>query len=563
MLPRAMCPALLLAGWAALGGCGLRAASPPAPAALRVATSGDYAPFSSAHDGALSGLDVTVAERFAADLGVPLVFVRRGWSDLPEAPARGEADVAMSGITMRPERALLGRYTRPYAHVGTVVLVRASDGRRFAAIAELDRPEVRVAVNAGGHLERVARALFPHAGVRPTADNRQVLARLLEGRADAAVTDTAEVRAWMRPSLRVLGPVGIDYKAYLLAADDAALAERLDGWLVARERDGWLDAERVRWLGPSTHMDPDTATRQAVAALVRLRLELMPAVAAAKAAAGLPLEDPEQEGRVLTWVATHATDPAAATTVYRQLIALAKQVQRAAPAAAATSPLTALRGAIRRVDVQLVRELDRAPATPATEWQTVLAATLSAPGVGPDGLSSLAAALALTGTRNSPGARVGLWFPAARWAMGGGCKTGIACGSCLPTSNGSTSRRWWRAVPRIAATRTCRSPRPRRSGARRFGPSSSSASGRSNAFPPRSMSCLRRMTRSWSSAPKCGTTPPASARRCASPRSSRSATGSSPSGATTGTRRRSSRNNRRAGFPTSLGEPIPRQEDHR
>ena len=130
-------------------------------------------------------------------------------------------------------------------------------------------------------------------------DNRAVPQRLVDGKADAVISDTAEARDWLRAGLRVVGPFRFDYKAYLLPAGDDALAVRVDEWMVAREADGWLPAERERWLGMPAKTNPAAATREAIAALIGLRLDLMLPMAAAKRAAGRPIEDPAREEDVL------------------------------------------------------------------------------------------------------------------------------------------------------------------------------------------------------------------------------------------------------------------------
>ncbi|MGD9764276.1 MAG: transporter substrate-binding domain-containing protein [Candidatus Binatia bacterium] len=379
---------------------------------LRVATSGDYAPFSvTAADGRRAGLDIAVAERLARDLGVRVEWVRLAWPELGTATAAASFDVAMSGITMRADRAMVGAFTRPYATSGAMVLVRASDAARFADIDDLDRAGVRIAVNAGGHLEAVARRRFARAAITPIADNQAVPAALRRGDADAAVTDSAELSAWLAPDVVARGPFTRDYKAYLVPAARSALARRMDDWLRDREADGWLDAERRRWLGADAHLDAAAAARQAVAALIRLRLALMPDVAAAKRAAGLPIEDRGQEARVLERARAQAPSaPARAAAVFAELIEMAKAVQRAAEPTPTAHSLESLRAALRRIDTALYGELDRLPASPTAAWRAALADAL--PGADAAALDRLTAALAAPehaappqGARRARGAR--------------------------------------------------------------------------------------------------------------------------------------------------------------
>ncbi len=381
-------------------------ARPPAADVLRVGTSADYAPFSRQADAAgLTGLDIDIARRLAADLGRDVDFVRFTWPTLPEDIARGAFDIAMSGVTMRPGRALLGRYTRPYATSGAVVLVRNSTAH-LASLDDLDRPDVRLAVNAGGHLEHEARRRFPRAVLQPIADNRAVIAALIDGRADGAITDSAEAFEWQRPDMRRLGPFTHDHKAYLLPVADVALAERLDAWMVAREADGWLGVERGRWLGPAAAADAAAMGREAVAALIELRLGLMPAVAAAKRAAQLPIEDRQQEAAVLDRIqrAAGAATAPAATAVYTVLIDMAKAVQRQAAEPDVQGALPDLRDAIARIDEQLVREIGRRPSGTTADWQPVLTQAVDLPGIDAALRDRLATALSTRNTLAKEGA---------------------------------------------------------------------------------------------------------------------------------------------------------------
>lgn len=383
--PRAAWWAVALA--ALLAGCAARPA-------LRVATSGDYPPFTTtAADGARAGLDVAIATRLAQDLGRPLEWVPLAWPQLADAVVRAEFDVALSGVTMRADRAVIGRYARPYALTRAVPAVRAADARRWRSAADLNRAGVRIGVNAGGHLETVARQRFPRARIVALADNRLVEA-LAGKRVDAVVTDSAELAAWPAgPTAPVgLAPLTVDDKAPLLPADRAELAARIDDWMMAREADGWLDAERVRFLGPAAAVDAAGAARRAVAALVRLRLALMPDVAAAKRAGGRPVEDREQEKRVLDRVRAQVpTAPDRAAAVYGELIAMAKAAQASARAPADGGPsLNTLRAALGRIDETLCRELDRLPPASADAWR----ASLQQVGAAPAAIDRLARALA-------------------------------------------------------------------------------------------------------------------------------------------------------------------------
>lgn len=286
--------ALLLLAWAA------SAAAQPA-AKLRVGTSGDYPPFSKALPGDkpdYEGFDVELARRYAAERGLELEWVRFRWPTLLEDLAAGRFDLALSGVTIRPDRSAAGSFSVPLVETGAVVLLR--DTQRFTDAATLDRASIRIGVNAGGHLEGVAREKFPHATIVAVAENSAVMRALEEGSIDAALTDTAEASVWQKqlPDLGRIGPFTRDRKAVLLAPGESERGADLDAWLLAREADGTLAALRAQYLGAGPFARVAEPLPALVAALDE-RLSLMPWVGVAKRRAGLPLVVPAREAAVL------------------------------------------------------------------------------------------------------------------------------------------------------------------------------------------------------------------------------------------------------------------------
>ena len=297
-----------------LAGCRPAAVAPDVPAAdaaanvvpLRIGTSGDYPPFSdrsepepassTAASEQPAGFSIEVARAFARHQGRPVEWIPFRWAALSSDLDAGRFDLVLSGVTVRPDRSVSGRFSLPLTTSGAVVLVDAD--LEIASHTELDRPETRIAVNAGGHLERVARRLFPKARIAPVPDNGDVLRQIDRADTSAILTDTLEAPLWQRrrPGLRAIGPLTRDRKAAWFPIGAEARVEGFDDWLIAAEADGTLARLRAR------HGLADNPTATPTTALLSSldeRLSLMVAVAETKRVQNLPIENIDRERRVL------------------------------------------------------------------------------------------------------------------------------------------------------------------------------------------------------------------------------------------------------------------------
>ncbi len=339
-----------------------RAAGP----VLRVGTSGDYRPFSYRYaSGALAGFDVAVAQRLGQDLGRPVQFVTFRWPELVQQLRAGAFDIAMSGVTIQADRAIDVGFSRPYAIDGAVAVIRNRDRRKVHRLEDLDRPGTRIAVNAGGHLEQVARRRFVHARITALADNTALPKLLRRGGADAVISDRLEARLWPAREFSTIGPFTHDRKAYALPQQSTDLLARVNDWLAAREADGWLNQQRRRWFGPRATLTEEQACVEALVAAIDLRLQLMPSVAAVKRREHLPVDDPAQEARVIeraraaaTTAGLNADDVAA---LFRVQMEAAKAVEQRAPIVLVRPDvsLDQLRSAIATASSGLIAELAR------------------------------------------------------------------------------------------------------------------------------------------------------------------------------------------------------------
>ena len=123
---------------------------------------------------------------------------------------------------------------------------------------------------------------------------------LLAGEIDALVTDTMEAPHWLKrlEGATALSPFTQDRKAWLVHPEKVELADQLDSWLLTLEASGILGELRHEHL-PDGNDEQTAAPLTALLAAMDERLSLMVSVAESKRVLAKPVEDLEQEVRVL------------------------------------------------------------------------------------------------------------------------------------------------------------------------------------------------------------------------------------------------------------------------
>ncbi len=202
--------------------------------ALRIGTTGDYAPFSLDSHDRLSGIDVELALALAERLGADPIFVRTSWPTLLEQLSHDEFDVAIGGISDTLARESVAAISVAYLAGGKTIIAPCRDARRFASLSAVDNPGVRVIVNPGGTNERYVRQHLHRAQVRVYPNNSAIFDELLAGRADVMITDEVEVELQTRrhPELcRAFPGTLTSEDKVILMFRDPALTTAVNDWL--------------------------------------------------------------------------------------------------------------------------------------------------------------------------------------------------------------------------------------------------------------------------------------------------------------------------------------------
>jgi len=219
---------------------------------LRVCVWPDYYGISlrSPRTGQLAGMDIDLSAAFAADLGVKPRYVDSSFSTLVEDLLQDRCDVAMFAVAVTAQRQRQLRFSRAYLE-SDIYAVTTRSSRVVKTWQDLDRPGVRIAVQAGTFMEPVMTAALKQAKlvvVKPPATRER---ELEAGRVDAFVTDYPYSRRlldnaeWARlvspPQPFFVLPYG-----YAVKQGDARWLARLDEFVAAIKRDGRLLAAARR-----------------------------------------------------------------------------------------------------------------------------------------------------------------------------------------------------------------------------------------------------------------------------------------------------------------------------
>lgn len=221
---------------------------------LRVGTSGDYEPFSVRDEAAdtYRGFDIDQAQALAHALGVNLEIVQTSWPKLAADLEAKRFDLAMGGVSVTLERAKHGFFSLPYLEDGKTPIARCADQARFASLAEIDRPDVRVIVNPGGTNERFARAHLKAAPISVFPDNRTIFDEIAANHADVMLTDASETRFQAKRHPGVLCAIHPDRpfdhsQKAIWMQPDISLKLFVDTWLQMSVESGALAALRAKW----------------------------------------------------------------------------------------------------------------------------------------------------------------------------------------------------------------------------------------------------------------------------------------------------------------------------
>jgi polar amino acid transport system substrate-binding protein len=240
-----------------LGACG-QSSEPSGPAPASPSASAAAAPlrmvgnenmgFLEMKDGKPTGFSADLAAEIAAQLGRPLEVEMAPFDKLFTTLLAGGPDIAMSAITITPERQQTMAFSTPYFDSGQSLLVRKDSGIR--SIAGLKGKNLGVC--AGSTNEAYAEKIPGVSHVIAYETRQELLDAMRRGTIEAAIRDTpfALYEAAHFRMLRVAQELTTgDHYGIALRKDETALRQQIDEALVAIDADGTYDEVYQKYFG--------------------------------------------------------------------------------------------------------------------------------------------------------------------------------------------------------------------------------------------------------------------------------------------------------------------------
>lgn len=200
-----------------------------------------------------AGVDVDVAKEIAAHLGVTLKFNDYNWDELFSKVKQGEIDLAMSSITITPQRQKELLFSDSYFSGGQVILVRSEDSS-IKGVNDLAGKKIAVQTDTTSYSE--AKKYTSEDSILSYADFSSssgggIVNDLKSEKFDAIIVDYIQALDLIKndPQLKIVGvPFTQENYGTAMKVGNNLLAAKINSILKEIEADGHLQEIKTKWM---------------------------------------------------------------------------------------------------------------------------------------------------------------------------------------------------------------------------------------------------------------------------------------------------------------------------
>jgi len=231
----------------------LAAAAMADNAPLRVGTSADIQPLAYQADGRIVGMEADFARFLEAQLGRKVEWRVLAPEALLPALARGEVDLAMSGLTITPDREKQVDFTLPYLETGQMAVIRTDDALKLHNPSRLFSAGLRVGFVRGSAAADYVKSQLDGAQPQACDAAQECLQALLDRRIDVFIGDAAV--SWSLATqpryaalMSLYRPLTEEFLAWAVAKDQPELREQLNQALRELKSQSLFEHILNRWI---------------------------------------------------------------------------------------------------------------------------------------------------------------------------------------------------------------------------------------------------------------------------------------------------------------------------
>jgi ABC-type amino acid transport substrate-binding protein len=220
---------------------------------LRVAMSVDQPPYNMRNkDDEIVGFDVDLAKALAKVMQVRLEIVEMPFSELLSSIPAGKADMAISGLTITPERTRKVSFVGPYLLSGKSIITTERIKKVVQSGADFNDPEIRVVALEGSTSEIFAQRQLPDASFLSIANYNDGIEMLLTGGVDAMVADIPILKLiklrYSEAALGILEPqLSVEPLGIAISRKDPQFENLLRNYLHGMDQAGLIPRLRKKW----------------------------------------------------------------------------------------------------------------------------------------------------------------------------------------------------------------------------------------------------------------------------------------------------------------------------
>lgn len=209
--------------------------------------------------GEFEGFEVDLARAVAKKMNRELELQDLGFQALFAATSSGRIDLAISTITITPERLKTQSFTQPY--YDSDMALAAAEGSPLKSVADVKGKTLgALATSTGETWIRTNMEKYGISGIKTYNTQQDLLLDTRNGRVDGAISDLAGMQFTFlkMPGMKIVDRIKTGDQYAMMMRKGSPLVEPVSNAISELKKDGTLAALHKKWLGADA--EPETST---------------------------------------------------------------------------------------------------------------------------------------------------------------------------------------------------------------------------------------------------------------------------------------------------------------